>query len=183
MKPSAMFMNKDISNRDKFGTWLRETRKEHGLSVRDLATSLNVSPAYISDIEKGNRHAPLNHLGKIAELFNIPEQELLYLTDLAGCSHDNHIDINKYLGANPTARKAMRAAKNADLSDEEFLKIFLQVLDDAQRKDFIDEMLYIIGDEEKEEFLSWISTILTEQQIDAYIALSEQQTPTQNQPQ
>ena len=173
MKPSAMFMDKNTSNRDKFGAWLRASRNDYGLTVRELANQLGVSPAYISDIENGNRRAPIKHLEKIAKIFNLPEQELMYLTDLAGCSHGNHKDINEYLGSSPKAREAMRAAKNADLSDEEFLKIFLQVLDDAQRKDFIDEILYLAGDD-KEGCLEWLSSLLNEEQIDAYIALTNQ---------
>lgn len=182
MNPSAMFLDNKTSNRDKFGIWLKNTRQEHGWGVKEFAEMLGMSAGYLSDIEKGNRHAPLNHLEKIAELFNLPEQELLYLADLAGCSHGHHKDINEYLADNPNARKAMRAAKNADLSDEEFLEIFLKVLDDSQRKDFIDELLYIIGDDQKDEFLLWLSSILTEQQIDTYIALSKHTTSTQNQP-
>ena len=175
MKPSAMFLDKNTSNRDKFGIWLRTTRKEHGWGVAEFASMLGMSSGYLSDIEKGNRHAPLNHLEKIAKLFNLPEQELLYLADLAGCSRGHHKDINDYLAENPNARKAMRAAKNANLSDEEFLEIFLQVLDDAQRKDFIDEILYIAGDPEKDNCLTWISSKLTQEQMNAYFTLSQQQ--------
>ena len=174
MKPSALFLNKDINNREKFGIWLKSARKDKGLGVRELAELLDLSPAYISDIEKGNRRAPINHLESIAKIFNLPEQELPYLADLAGCSHRNHKDINEYLADTPNARKAMRAAKNADLSDEEFLQIFLQVLDDAQRKDFIDELIYISGNDKK-SCLEWLSDMLSEEQIDAYIALSNQQ--------
>ena len=183
MKPSAMFKDKNISNRDKFGVWLRTTRKEHGWGVNEFASMLGISPAYLSDIEKGNRHAPLNHLEKITQLFNIPEPELPYLADLAGCAKGSWQDINDYLADNKPARDAMRAAKNANLDDEEFLEIFLQVLDDAQRKDFIDKLLYLVGDEEKDNCLAWISSKLSEKQIDAYIALStSQEEPKQEQP-
>lgn len=174
MKPSAMFLNNDISNRDKFGAWLKASRKENGWGVREFAEMIGVSAAYISDIENGNRHAPLNHLEKIAKIFNLPEQELMYLADIAGCSHGNHNDINEYLADNPNARKAVRAARNADLSDEEFLKFFLQVLDDAQRKDFIDEILYLAGDD-RDGCMEWLSGMLSEEQIDAYIALTNQE--------
>lgn len=175
MKPSTMFLNNDVKNREKFGLWLKTTRKEHDLSVRELAEKLGVSAAYISDIEKGNRNAPVNHLEKIAKIFNLTESELLYLADLAGCSRENWQDINDYLGEHKPARDAMRVAKNANLSDEEFFDIFIQTLDDAQRKALIDEVLYLAGDKEKDNCLAWISTKLTKEQMDAYNALSEPQ--------
>ena len=175
MKPSAMFYNKEIKNREKFGEWLKSTRKDHGLTVRELAEMLGVSAAYITDIEKGNRSAPLNHLEQITKIFNIPESELMYLTDIAGSSRGSWQDLNDYLGDHKDARTAVRAARDANLSDEEFLEVFLQVLDDAQRKDLIDEILSKLSDKEKVECLSWLSTILTEEQIDSYINLTNQQ--------
>ena len=48
----------------------------------------------------------------------------------------------------------------------------MQILNNEQRKDFIDEILYLADDTEKESFLSWLSTTLTEEQINSYIQLS-----------
>ena len=175
MKPSVFFFDKETSNREKFGIWLKTTRKEHDLSVRELANHLGVTASYISDIEKGNRYAPVNHLEKLAKLFNLPNSELMYLADLAGCSRENWQDINDYLGENKPARDAIRAARNANLSDEKFLDIFIQTLDDAQRKDFIDETLSLVPDDEKDNCLKWISSKLSQRQLEAYIQLSDQQ--------
>ena len=68
MKPSTLFFNKDINNREKFGVWLKTCRKEQDMSIRELANELGLSAAYISDIEKGNRKAPVNHLEKLAKI-------------------------------------------------------------------------------------------------------------------
>ena len=179
MNPSKMFVNKEISNRDKFGVWLKTTREEHGYSARELAGKIGITASYLCDIEKGNRHAPLNHLDTISQIFNLPERELIYLQDLAGCSRGYWLGINEYLANNKGARDAMRAARNANLSDEEFLEIFMQILNNEQRKDFIDEILYLADDTEKESFLSWLSTTLTEEQINSYIQLSADNTKKQ----
>lgn len=52
-----------------FGENLRRHRKAAGLSLRELATKLGISPAYLSDIERGNR-APFSgdKLTKVAEV-------------------------------------------------------------------------------------------------------------------
>lgn len=40
------------------GTSLRETRISLGLSLRELARRLCISPTYLSDIERGHRRCP-----------------------------------------------------------------------------------------------------------------------------
>lgn len=39
------------------GLWLREKRKRAGLSLREMARRLDLSAAYVSDIERNNRGA------------------------------------------------------------------------------------------------------------------------------
>lgn len=160
MNPSAVVFNKTISNRDKFGYWLKNTREEFGYGMNEFAEMIGMSAGYLSDIERGNRNAPLNHLSKISEIFHIPENQIMYLTDLAGCGRRNWQDINDYLAEHKPARDAMRAAKNANLSDEEFLEIFLKVLSEEQRADFINDLLAVAEPQEQEALLVWLETIL-----------------------
>ena len=42
----------------KFGEFIAEKRKSRGLTLRGLAAELGIVPAYMSDIEKGNRYPP-----------------------------------------------------------------------------------------------------------------------------
>ena len=128
MRPSAMFYNNDVSNRNKFGEWLKSTRKEYGYSVRELAEMIGVSAAYISDIEKGNRHAPVNHLEQIAKIFNIPETELMYFTDLAGSSVGSWQDINDYLGKSKNARAAPSMIRDAPTIERSLIFLIASLL-------------------------------------------------------
>ena len=41
-----------------FGRFVRERRERLGKTVRGFAKELDITPAYLSDIEKGNRYAP-----------------------------------------------------------------------------------------------------------------------------
>lgn len=52
---------RDINHYDKysFGRYIKQKREKHGISLRSLAAELKMTPAYLSDIENGNRHAPL----------------------------------------------------------------------------------------------------------------------------
>lgn len=123
MKPSEFVLNTKISNRDKFGAYLKSRRTALGLGLREFADKLSLSPAYISDIEKGNRHAPSSHLEKVADILAVEKEEINSFYDLAGCSQSNWQDINEYLAQNPNARKAIRLARDKNMSGEEFLEI------------------------------------------------------------
>jgi len=129
MKPSEIVFDKNINNREKFGTYIREKRLEIGMSIRYFAALLNLTPAYISDIERGNRTAPINYLDKMIEKLKIEKEEINYFYNLAGCSHLNWPDINEYLARTPSARKAIRLARDKNLSDEELSSIILDMID------------------------------------------------------
>ena len=123
MQPSRIVFKKEIPNRDKFGEYVKWRRAELNMSVRDLAKALDLTPAYISDIEKGNRMAPQNHLEQMIEILQVEENEIEFFYDLAGCSHSNWPEINEYLAKTPNARKAIRLARDNGLSEEEFLSM------------------------------------------------------------
>lgn len=134
MKPSEIVFDKTIKNRDKFGTYLNIRRKEFGISARELASALNLAPAYISDIEKGNRMAPQNYLEQMIEILQIEENEIEFFYDLAGCSHSNWPEINEYLAKTPNARKAIRLARDNGISEEEFLSMVENMYKDDEQK-------------------------------------------------
>ncbi len=121
MKASEVVFNDKISNRDKFGTFVRNRRTELGISLRDFAECLGITPAYLSDIERGNRKAPTDHLEQIAILLGLDESEMEFFIDLSGCSHSNWPEINEYLAKNKSARDFVRLARDKGMSGEEFL--------------------------------------------------------------
>jgi len=53
---------------NQFGKFIESKRKKMDLSLRKMAMMLELSPAYVNDIEKGRRNPPgLDILTKIAE--------------------------------------------------------------------------------------------------------------------
>ena len=120
MKPSEIVFDKSIKNRDKFGVFVNIRRKELGILLKEFACELNLTPAYITDIEKGNRAAPQKHLEKMIDILKIEDDEVEFFYDLAGCSHSNWQEINEYLSKTPNARKAIRLARDKNISEEEF---------------------------------------------------------------
>lgn len=55
----------DIEREKQFGITLNKMRISRGITLRGLAKLLNYSPAYISDIEKGNRLPTLELMERI----------------------------------------------------------------------------------------------------------------------
>ena len=127
MKPSEIMFDKTISNRDKFGVYVRGRRNELDMTLRDFANDINLSPAYVSDIENGNRYAPMNYLKQVARILQIEKEEINYFYDLAGCSHSNWTDINDYLSQMPSARKAIRMARDKNMTEEEFVELISSI--------------------------------------------------------
>ena len=104
-----------------FGRYVRQRREELGISVRGLAGELGKTPAYISDIEKGNRYAPMKFLDDLQRVLQISDDESLLFRDLASASRGNQYeDINPYLGKSQLARVALRKARDYEIPDSQW---------------------------------------------------------------
>ena len=108
-----------------FGEYIRGKREQIGKTLRGFAGELDISAAYLHDIENGKRRAPEKLLGKRAELLGITEtDEVHHLYDLAGVSQNGqHADINNYMNEVPAARAALRTAKDVNYTDEDWQKL------------------------------------------------------------
>lgn len=108
-----------------FGEYVKQRRERLGKSMRGFAAEVEISPAYLCDIENGNRRAPEKFLDRFAKALDIREtDELHYFYDLAGVSQNGqHTDINSYMDHVPAARVALRTAKDANYTDEDWQRL------------------------------------------------------------
>jgi len=108
-----------------FGEYVKQRRENLGKTMRGFAAEVEISPAYLCDIENGNRKAPERFLEKIAQALEITDaEELNGFYDLAGVSKNGqHSDINTYIDALPSARMALRTAKDNNFTDDDWLKL------------------------------------------------------------
>ena len=109
-----------------FGTFIIEKRLEKGINLRKLAELLVLAPAYISDIENGNRNSPSpDKMEKLVEVLGLNEDERNEMYDLAAKDRDNTVapDISQYVKSNDLVRVALRKARNLNLGEQEWLKI------------------------------------------------------------
>lgn len=62
----------------EFGIWLRNNRNKLGISARSLAASCDVSPSYISQVERGHIQKPSFEVAqKVMTAFQIEEPETI----------------------------------------------------------------------------------------------------------
>lgn len=108
-----------------FGEYVKQRRERLKMTMRDFADKVKISPAYLCDIEKGNRRPPEKYLEKFAEVLQIKDaEELNTFYDSAGISKNGqHSDINMYIDGLPSARMALRTAKDNNYTDEDWLKL------------------------------------------------------------
>ena len=70
-----------------FGEFVKQRRESLGKTQKGFATEVEISPAYLSDIENGNRRAPDKYLARFASALNITSQDDLNdFYDMAGIS-------------------------------------------------------------------------------------------------
>lgn len=99
-----------------FGQSLRYIRRAQGISLRRVASAVNRTPTYISDIERGNNRPPdltlLKELMKALAMDQAPTGIQDYLYDLAARERGEVSgDITEYIMAQSELRKLIRLAQ------------------------------------------------------------------------
>ena len=105
------------------GSFVREHRMSRGLSLRNLAAKLEISPVYMSNIETDRKPAPTQEkLDKLVEILGLGQYEAEQLLDLAAKSKNRQVsaDLPEYIMERDIVRVALRTAKEVDATDAEW---------------------------------------------------------------
>ncbi|MGI6129132.1 MAG: helix-turn-helix domain-containing protein [bacterium] len=110
----------------RFGEFIAGIRKKRGITLRGMAADLEITPAYLSDIEKSRRNPPdISMLEKIAARLSLTKKQKEIMFDLAGRDR-NEIspDLPDYIMEKPIVTVALRKAreKATDHDWEEFIR-------------------------------------------------------------
>ena len=109
-----------------FGGFIREKRLAAKINLRKLAEILDISPAFLSDIENDHRYPPdKDKIYKIAEVLELSKEDTDLLFDLAAGNKKNSVspDIAEYIMAQDKSRVALRMARDKGAGEEEWEKI------------------------------------------------------------
>ena len=106
-----------------FGPFVRQKRMAQGISLRELAARLSLSPVYMSNIETDRKPAPTQeNLDKLAEELHLSKADRELFLDLAAASQKMKVpaDLPEYIMERDIVRAALRTAKEVDATDEEW---------------------------------------------------------------
>lgn len=119
---------------NRFGKYIEAKRKERGINLRKFAELIdNMAPAYLSDIEKGNRYPPdKEKIAKMAEVLALTTQETADLYDLAAFDRASvekekssavSPDLPEYIMSSEKLRVALRMARDAGADDDDWVRV------------------------------------------------------------
>ena len=116
-------MKIENNNSTLFGSYIRLKRNNKGLSIRKMASILDISPIYLCKIELGIRKPPVNNnlllIYKIINVLGISDREADYVIDLAYLSCDKiSNEVTSYLLSNDNAMEFLNRASELNLSDD-----------------------------------------------------------------
>ncbi len=105
-----------------FGQFISEHRKKCLLQSSELALKLGISTGYLSQLEHGKRLCPdTKLLEKMADVLRLNKGERMIFYDLyAMASGQLSPDIVEYIQSNEIIKKALRAARDAKATDNDW---------------------------------------------------------------
>lgn len=111
-----------------FGPTIRLLRQAKGISLRELARQLGVSPAFLSQIEAGRQHKiPRARIVQVAEMLGVSEGYLL------STARQMHPELMKFMSETPEAAEFMLAAMRGGLAGQDFTQL-REVIADKKRR-------------------------------------------------
>lgn len=106
-----------------FGGYLTRLREGRGMTLRRMAQELEVSPPFISDVEK-DRCAPLtaDRIEAVSMILHLMPDEKTALYDLAGKQRDTVApDLPEYIKGKAYVSVALRTARDLDADEADWL--------------------------------------------------------------
>ncbi|MBQ8782642.1 MAG: helix-turn-helix transcriptional regulator [Clostridia bacterium] len=117
MKTTAQLVDISIDN-ENFGSYLRKVRSLKNISLRQLAKELNITPAYLSDIENSNNKPPdkvlLMRIIELLEVSSYPQVKWNLYDLAAKARNDIPMDVKEYILNNIEILEVIRDIKEKE---------------------------------------------------------------------
>ena len=115
----SITVNKGEKMNKKFGELVKEYRGKK--TLKELGDEIGITPAYLSDIEKGNRFPSKDKLDKLIKVFDLKDKKKDNFYDLVAKESKNKYkvsgDIAEYIMKNECLRNFIRIAKDKKLDN------------------------------------------------------------------
>jgi transcriptional regulator with XRE-family HTH domain len=99
------------------GERIRELRAAKDISLRELAKKIDVSAAFLSDVELGRRNPSESHLGKIAQVLGVHEDDFKAYDTRAPIT-----ELRKLVASDPKFGLAFRRMVDENANPDEIIK-------------------------------------------------------------
>jgi len=105
-----------------FGDFIKVKRIEREITLRKMAKLLDISAAFLSDIEKDRRNPlDIERLNKLTTILSLSSEEKSLMFDLAGEKRDEVApDIPDYVKGRDFVVAALRTARDLEVGEEEW---------------------------------------------------------------
>lgn len=114
-----------METRTTLGQFIAHQRKKRSMSSQELANMLSISVSYLSQLEHGVRVNPnIELLLHLSEALHLSSEETEVLFDLYASVNDAlSPDVVLYARSNPIVVRALRTARDCNLTDDDWLLI------------------------------------------------------------
>ena len=129
-----------------FANRLTELRKSRGISQKELANYIDVSPSLVGMYEQGRRKPSFEILEAIADYFNV-NIDTLYGKDEFDFPYYEDTDVSEYAQAikdNPNLRILFDASKDMSKADIDFVINTIEMLKKREGKKYVYPFAYYI---------------------------------------
>ena len=119
-----------------FGSFVRHNRQSRGVALRTLAEKLAWAPDFRRNIVNDRRPAPTRaYLERLEQELHLSKVETEQMLDLAAKSQNNRVsaDLPDYIMDREIVRAALRTAKEADATDQEWQEFIDRITQRAKK--------------------------------------------------
>ena len=124
--------------RTRLGDFLRSIRMRNNISLRNMATDLGISPAFLSAVENGKKKMPDSWFELIPNTYDLDESDVEEFKDIAYESFDV-VELNIANASESSKRLAIRFARRFEDIDEKTSEELLKIFEDKLKGDTPDE--------------------------------------------
>jgi len=100
------------------GGYLQKLRVERNLRLIDVSNKINISPNFLSEIEKGKRIPSDSNIRKLAKLYDVDEIELFDMYDKIALSVKEELKENKGL------QKTLILIRESEMNGEDKIRLY-----------------------------------------------------------
>lgn len=105
----------------RFGETIRERREARGITLRAAAALLEVSPAYLSRLEREQESPTQARVGQIAALLELPPDPLFALAQQVAP------ELSQYVASTPSLPAFLRTAQAKGLGPKDFERLTAEI--------------------------------------------------------